>query len=163
MPKIKPTAIERLMVRVIVMPNGCWQWVGRKTQDGYGKISGKLAHREIHILHKGEIPKGMELDHVCHDPEICKLGNSCPHRSCVNPDHTVPVTHDKNMGERANKAGYPSHFENHWASLRSMTHCKRGHPLSPENTYTSSGGRGCKVCSYYKAKGRRIAKKLGYM
>jgi hypothetical protein len=31
---------------------------------------------------------------------------------------------------------------------RIRTHCKRGHPLVPENVYSYSGNRQCKICAY---------------
>lgn len=36
-------------------------------------------------------------DHLCHDPEVCKLGDKCPHRSCCNWRHLEPVTNRENV------------------------------------------------------------------
>jgi HNH endonuclease len=78
----------------------CWVWQ-RSVQKGrgYGKItvgSKKLfAHRVVWERHKGPIPEGLELDHLCRNPP------------CVNPDHLEPVTHAINM-KRGNRWNKPS-------------------------------------------------------
>jgi len=63
---------------------GCWEWQGRPTDDGYGRtrIDGvnTYAHRHYYAVHRGTIPKGLELDHLCRN------------RMCVNPDHLEAVT-----------------------------------------------------------------------
>lgn len=64
----------------------CWIWqrtMGKRS--GYGRAwDGERmihAHQLIYKRHKGAIPEGMELDHLCRV------------RLCVNPDHLEPVTH----------------------------------------------------------------------
>lgn len=58
--------------------DSCWNWIGAK-QNGYGiaRANGKsnLAHRLSYSWEVGEIPDGVQLDHMCHN------------RSCVNPAH----------------------------------------------------------------------------
>lgn len=64
--------------------SGCWLWQLKKDKHGYGYkgINGKhlRAHRYIYERHKGKIPEGLQLDHLCRN------------HSCVNPDHLEPVT-----------------------------------------------------------------------
>jgi hypothetical protein len=50
-----------------------------------------------YILFRGDIPVGMDIDHLCHnaDPD-CVSDASCPHRRCVNPKHLEAVTHRVN-------------------------------------------------------------------
>lgn len=84
-----------------VQSNGCWFWnVIRDGDDGYGKywIRGRKysAHRVSYERRNGPIPKGARVDHVCHDPKACPGGVTCPHRSCVNPDHLQLLTHADN-------------------------------------------------------------------
>jgi hypothetical protein len=67
----------------------CWIWLGRIKKDGYGQQDiegkGKYAHIVMYIMHKADIPGGLELDH------LCKI------KCCVNPDHLEPVTHSENI------------------------------------------------------------------
>jgi len=78
---------ERLISKVNVLPNGCWQWTGNLDDQGYGRHGPLLAHRLSHETFKGPIPEGVILDHSCHDPKTCAGGITCPHRACINPDH----------------------------------------------------------------------------
>ncbi len=66
----------------------CWIWTAGSNEKGYGILGlGKKfikAHRASYLLHKGEIPSGMNILHKC--------GVSC----CVNPDHLYPGTQKEN-------------------------------------------------------------------
>jgi len=141
----KPTPIEdRFWKYVIPEPNsGCWLWVGAYHQSGYGKIGtggrstaghylGVGAHRLSYEIHKGPIPDGMVIDHLCRV--------TC----CVNPDHLEAVTHKENLarGVFLNRK-YGADTPN-----GAKTHCKRGHPLSGENLYVNrlTGSRSCNQC-----------------
>ncbi len=64
--------------------NGCWIWTGRLDRYGYGRMradkDNTTAHRVSYEIHKGPIPEGLQIDHLC-----------CV-RKCVNPDHLEAVT-----------------------------------------------------------------------
>lgn len=136
--------IPRFMRFVKVLPNGCWEWQSTINKRwGYGRFfyEGRQvhAHRVAHILFKGPIPEGMDVDHQCHNRDLsCKGGVTCPHRRCVCPDHIEAVTEKENVrrGRRAN-------------SLK--THCAQGHEYTEENTwwYKKRGlkWRHCKTCN----------------
>lgn len=109
----------------------CWLWKAA-LRNGYGAISingvNSYAHRFIFEFTTGNIPKGLELDHLCIEP------------SCVRPSHLQVVTHRENVlrGES------PS------AKRARSTHCKLGHPLSEENLGFKKQKRGahrwCVIC-----------------
>ncbi len=67
---------------------GCWVWARAKNENGYSQINVDGKTRRAHIIFYerrfGPVPAGLELDHTC----------NC--RSCVNPDHLEPVTHQEN-------------------------------------------------------------------
>jgi len=129
--------IERFSDRLLVMPDGCWNWTGATNGIGYGKISaaGKytMAHRVAYELFVGPIPAELVIDHLCRNP------------SCVNPSHLEPVPQLENI--KRGKGYGPQ-----------GTHCLRGHEYTPENTYTKPDGhRECRQCR--SARGQRRALK----
>jgi hypothetical protein len=73
---------------------GCWEWTLSRKGKRYAQVTGKkiLLHRLMYEVHIGQIPEGMEIDHLC--------GNTW----CCNPGHLEPVTHAENCRRgRANK------------------------------------------------------------
>lgn len=75
----------------------CWLWTRYLVGDGYACLyergTGKplLAHRLYYEHHRGAIPEGLELDHLCRQT------------ACVNPEHLEPVTTAVNQ-QRGNAA-----------------------------------------------------------
>lgn len=63
----------------------CWIWNGSKDSGGYGQSRRTKAHRVAWTVIRGEIPEGLELDHLCSQP------------ACCNPDHLEPVSHLENV------------------------------------------------------------------
>lgn len=74
---------------------GCWIWQKGKDGRGYGAAwTGERvikAHRMMWERHRGPIPAGLDIDHLCRV------------KACVNPDHLEPVTRAENCrrGARA--------------------------------------------------------------
>jgi len=95
----------RLKNNSVVIENGCWEWV-KHIKNGYGisGLNGKIeqAHRASWKVFVGEIPKGMQVNHKCHN------------KKCINPDHLYIGTQKQNMqdmisaGRGANRKGSSS-------------------------------------------------------
>ena len=68
---------------------GCLEWLGTKSWDGYGRlwVGGRHvgAHQFAYVTEIGDIPEGMQLDHLCFNPP------------CVNVDHLEVVTPEENL------------------------------------------------------------------
>src|SRR5699024_6944666 len=104
--------------RIELSNEGCWLWTGRLDACGYGRFGSSSAHQRAHLAWVGQIPKGLEIDHACHDPKVCRVGSGCPHRRCINPAHLELGTRRENVA-RGGKGGW-------------QTHCKHGHEFTPE-------------------------------
>lgn len=166
---------------VYVMPNGCWEWrtgtprvrtsaaYGYVFRDGHRSTVG--AHRVTFDLFSGQVPAGMELDHLCRD------------QACCNPSHVEPVPHKVNIlrGEspqavNARKAECPyghaysehvyvkrnGHRECNVCRLeraakrvypsRAKTACKSGHDLAVHGRLNKRGRRDCTACPKFAAR-----------
>lgn len=123
----------RFFEKVAVRSNGCHEWIGSKSPQGYGwfavgRPSPALAHRVAYEAAHHPIPAGMVIDHLCRN------------RACVNPAHLECVT----MGENTRR-GILHDIQR--AKAKQKTHCKRGHPLFGANLRVSSSGhRMCEAC-----------------
>ncbi|HFD31317.1 MAG TPA: hypothetical protein ENJ28_01195 [Gammaproteobacteria bacterium] len=79
---------ERIKNKIQVNSNGCWNWQGEKSRNGYGRCwFGGIRH-QAHILTynllKGYYPEKLVLDHLCSN------------RQCCNPAHLSPITQKQN-------------------------------------------------------------------
>lgn len=118
---------------------GCWIWTGAKNPNGYGNFGlgnrkvGK-AHRFSYQIHKGDIPAGFEIDHLCRN------------RACVNPDHLEAVTSKVNTLRSSSPIAIHAR----------QTHCVNGHEFTKENTYLrTAGGRYCRACGLNSWRSRK--------
>jgi len=147
--------LERLLAKRSIDPvTGCWNFQGTKP-NGYGQITlGRrgegiaLTHVVAYRAFVGDIPEGLELDHLCRNP------------ACFNPSHLEPVTHQVNIqrGDWPHKGGMAMA-----AIRRAQTHCLRGHEFTEDNTRVYDGRRWCKSCDKirYRNKLERIATSTG--
>jgi len=124
---------RRRLLSLIGKPEECWV-SENKTRRGYWTVrrNGRivLAHRAMYELIKGEIPSGLQLDHLCRN------------RACINPSHLEPVTCRVNL----------LRGKTHAAANALKTHCKHGHPFDSENTVIVSDGRSCRECGRIRAR-----------
>lgn len=132
----------RIRKRIVVTDEGCWYYTGSKTPKGYTCIYNSedkkiyRGHRLVWYLLTGKWPE-YELDHTCHNPQVCRLKDDCPHRACLNPDHMQDVTHALNNAKSLK-----------YVEFSEQKFCINNHPYTLENTYISPkrGTRGCKTC-----------------
>lgn len=132
-----PERFEKFIERVPF--SGCWLWTGalKERAGGYGsfqlaKRKSVTAHRFAYRRLVGEVPAGLELDHLCRIP------------CCVNPAHLEPVTHRVNVLRGEGIA----------AEHARKTHCKESHPLE-----SIGSRRFCRECA--RAANRRSYAKNG--
>ena len=157
----------------------CWQWTAAKCL-GYGRFGFNkktlLAHRISYTLIKGEIPRGLVLDHICRNT------------SCVNPEHLDIVTHKENIQrvpverrEKCNKGHDLVESSSYRVDRFFFKHCKKctreynntqiqripkrdrsicssGHKLEGSNAIKRKDG--FTVCRICKNKGSNLPKKL---
>lgn len=111
-------------------PNtGCQLWAGPSVTGGYGTTHVNsttfLAHRVNYVLHNGEIPAGLTLDHLC--KQTC----------CINPLHLEAVTMKENTMRGTSFSRVNAE----------KTHCPSGHAYDKANTFINKmGRRECRKC-----------------
>lgn len=92
-------ALAHLLGKVLIS-DGCWEWVGWKSGDGYGTlvVDGvrTSAHRRMWALVNGPIPGDLFILHSCDNP------------ACVNPEHLSLGTQSDNMRDAARKGRIPT-------------------------------------------------------
>lgn len=148
-----PSLAQRLLAHVRADPaTACWEWTGPFSEPNghrfarFEALDEQFAHRVSFRLWCGPIPPG----HV--------VLQACGGRFCINPFHLFTVT----RGEAARLWG-------RGRGAPPLTHCKRGHALTPDNVVrnTTSAIRGgirvtarsrlCRICA--RDRSRRNYKK----
>lgn len=86
----------RIRAQSLVSDSGCWEWRGKRTKDGYGKLNfnqrAVYAHRAAYeAWHEPLRPNQLAL-HACDNP------------GCVNPDHLFSGSHADNAADKVSKS-----------------------------------------------------------
>ncbi len=150
----------------------CWKWCGVINRKGYGNVTlpkrrcihagwqGVACtcvhnhsittgpHRVAYVLVVGEVPDGLQLDHLCRN------------RWCCNPAHLEPVTPAENS-RRAHWTLEAAHLAIR-AKAEARTHCVAGHEYTLSNIIRRPGkvhSRECRACANAsrRKRGGRVA------
>lgn len=135
----KRPLMDRLLEKLIyVDATGCIEYGGAIDSTGYGRIGlgGRdeglgHTHRLMYEWSRGEIPEGLHIDHLCRN------------RACCNPAHLEAVTQGEN--NRRAKRDNP------------ITHCRRGHEFTSENTRVTPQQRHCRACEQIRNERKKAA------
>ena len=107
MPRKLVDSYDRVISRIEkITETGCWIFLGALNEKGYGIVGNggrgdgnDRAHRITYRKHKGDIPKGIFVCHICDVP------------ACCNPDHLFLGTNKENHEDMVKKERhiYPPH------------------------------------------------------
>jgi len=86
---------DYILARIIIRPNGCWEWQLGKDKGGYGKASANggtiRAHRLSFSAFVRELGDNEQGLHKCDNPPCC------------NPEHIYAGTHQNNVDDKVRK------------------------------------------------------------
>ena len=126
--------LRKIMRRVRILENGCWEWTGSKNRKGYGQtnVCGEkwTVTRLMLTIHVRRL-ESQEL--ACH---------KCDWPPCCNPDHLY--IGDKHINAIDKVQAGTNHYNR-------KTHCPKGHSYA-EHGYIHAGRggatqwRSCKLC-----------------
>ncbi len=146
--------MDAIFSRISVLPSGCWEWMGSRFPNGYGRIkiraispNGLLVHRVCFEMVNGKIGENLQLHH--------KVEEGCIGPACCNPAHLKDLTSREHLIE------YSPTNQAYINSRR--TACAAGHEYTKFSVYISpvDGSRQCKVCRAAAARDYRERQRNG--
>ena len=182
--------LQRILARTVEDEHGCLIWQGACAKTGYGVAwdghSARGAHRIVFERSVGAVPAGQVLDHLCRNRRCVNIAHLEP----VTPQENVlrglgpaalnalkthcPFGHEysdsNTMVVKKKYRGCKQCYLDLLAKRRAtLLHrgpdgaaicCKRGHPLTADNVYTSGRERPtCKTCFRERARAYAAKKK----
>lgn len=107
--------LRRVAARLTFPEGGCWIFTGALNR-GYGRVHGEdgklhYAHRVMYEAMVGDVPEGLELDHLCR------------RRACCNPWHLEAVTRRENLLRGETLAA--AHAEDRDCGFAGCKNCRR--------------------------------------
>lgn len=93
---------DRVVNKITLSHNGCWEWNGATNSYGYGVVGvGRRSegtakvHRYVWEHFNGQIPDGLHVLHRCDNPPCC------------NPDHLFLGNDADNVADKISKGRQP--------------------------------------------------------
>lgn len=127
--------LTRFWAHVERVDSGCMEWRGHiddRPDQGYGTITLRRTVRRAHRVAL-ELVTGIEIP-----ADQCGC-HRCDNPKCVNPEHVFIGTVADNNADCIKKGRHVN---------ARLTHCRRGHPLTPDNlTPDRPGVRRCRTCT----------------
>ena len=132
------TPLQRFEAKYRRDPSGCWLWTAATSQTDTGRrgrfwLGGAVqwAPRAAYMLYVG-------------DPSSLLVCHTCDNGLCVNPAHLFLGSDADNNQDKSRKGRA-------YRASRVVTHCKRGHEYTAENTKTFTlrtgyTSRQCRTC-----------------
>jgi hypothetical protein len=136
------SVVERFTDGSVRKPNGCLEWTGATTKDGYGMI--RIDHKTVKTarlaweLANGPIPAGFHVLHHCDNPPCGQ----------TEPSEEYPDGH-LFLGTQADNNKDMFAKGRNVSAESAVTHCPQGHPYDEANTRISGtdGSRRCRACN----------------
>lgn len=129
--------IERLLTKVRIDSNGCWNFTGGKDSSGYGRIKvghhNLGAHKVCFLLMVGD-----------YDQEKFELMHSCDNPACINPAHLTPGTHSDNILDAISKGRHTTTKRKQFKNMEPILH-QTPRQMSSVMGHKTYEGTPCKI------------------